>query len=106
VDPRAKIILDVKCPGSGEEGKNFWPNLGKLRPKDEVKFVIAGRADYDYAVGVIREHDLVGRPLLFSPVWGAIDLKDLAAWILEDGLDARLQVQLHKLVWGEDARGV
>lgn len=106
VDARAKIVLDVKCPGSGEERKNYWPNLGKLRPGDEVKFVIADRADYDYAVGVIREHELEGRPLLFSPVWGAIDLKDLAAWILADGLDARLQVQLHKLIWGADARGV
>ena len=106
VDERAKIILDVKCPGSGEEGKNHWPNLSKLRKHDEVKFVIADRDDYAYAVAVIRNHGLEGRPLLFSPVWGAIDLKDLAAWILEDGIDARFQVQLHKLIWGSDARGV
>ncbi len=106
VDARAKIVLDVKCPGSGEERKNFWPNLAKLRAGDEVKFVIADRADYDYAVGVIRDHDLEGRPLLFSPVWGAIGLEDLAAWILAEGIDARLQVQLHKLIWGAEARGV
>ncbi len=106
VDPRAKIILDVKCPGSGEETKNFWPNLGKLRAHDEVKFVIGDRADYEYARGVIRDHRLEGRPLLFSPVWGAIDLADLAAWMLADGVEARLQVQLHKLIWGAEARGV
>lgn len=106
VDPRAKIILDVKCPGSGEERKNFWPNLAKLRAHDEVKFVLADRADYDYALGVIREHGLEGRALLFSPVWGSLDLKDLAAWMLEDGIEARLQIQLHKLIWGADARGV
>ncbi len=106
VDPRAKIILDVKCPGSGEERKNFWPNLAKLRAHDEVKFVLADRADYDYALGVIREHGLEGRALLFSPVWGSLDLKDLAAWMLEDRIEARLQIQLHKLIWGADARGV
>ena len=106
VDERAKVILDVKCPGSGEEAKNHWPNLAKLRKHDEVKFVIADRDDYAYAVAVIRNHGLEGRPLLFSPVWGAIELQDLAAWILEDGIDARFQVQLHKLIWGGDARGV
>ncbi|HEU5163425.1 MAG TPA: radical SAM protein [Thermoanaerobaculia bacterium] len=106
VDPRAKVILDVKCPGSGEEAKNFWPNLSNLRPHDEVKFVIADRADYEYAREVVQKHRLEGRPILFSPVWGAIDLKDLAAWMLEDGIEARFQVQLHKLIWGADARGV
>ena len=106
VDSRATIILDVKCPGSGEEEKNFWPNLGKLRAHDEVKFVIGGRADYEYARGVVREHRLEGRPLLFSPVWGAIDLRDLAGWMLEDGVEGRLQVQQHKLIWGAETRGV
>jgi 7-carboxy-7-deazaguanine synthase len=106
VDERAKVILDVKCPGSGEDAKNYWPNLSRLRPHDEVKFVIADRADFEYARDVIREHRLDGRPLLFSPVWGAIDLQELAEWILAEGIDARMQVQLHKLIWGADARGV
>lgn len=105
VDPRAKIILDVKCPGSGEESKNYWPNLERLRPHDEVKFVIADRVDYEYARNLTREK-LVGRTVLFSPVWGAMPLEDLAAWMLEDGVDARMQVQLHKLIWGAEARGV
>lgn len=105
VDPRAKIILDVKCPGSGEESKNYWPNLERLRTHDEVKFVIADRVDYEYARNLTREK-LVGRTVLFSPVWGAMPLEDLAAWMLEDGVDARMQVQLHKLIWGAEARGV
>lgn len=105
VDPRAKIILDVKCPGSGEESKNYWPNLERLRPHDEVKFVIADRADYEYARDLTREK-LVGRTVIFSPAWSAMPLADLAAWILEDGVDARMQVQLHKLIWGAEARGV
>jgi 7-carboxy-7-deazaguanine synthase len=105
VDPRAKIILDVKCPGSGEESKNYWPNLGRLRPHDEVKFVIADRVDYEYAREVTRQK-LAGRTVIFSPVWEAMPLADLAAWMLEDGVDARMQVQLHKLIWGAEARGV
>ncbi|MGH9457447.1 MAG: radical SAM protein [Thermoanaerobaculia bacterium] len=106
VDARAKIILDIKCPASGEEGKNFWPNLERLRPHDEVKFVIADRADYDYAVRVVRERELSERTVLFSPVWGVLDLRTLAEWILADALDVRLQTQLHKHIWGAEARGV
>jgi 7-carboxy-7-deazaguanine synthase len=106
VDARAKLVIDVKCPGSGESGKNFWPNLDRLREGDEVKFVIAGREDYDWAREVIERHRLAGRPLLFSPVWGAVEIKDLAEWILADRLPVRLQTQLHKLIWGADARGV
>ncbi|MFN2239847.1 MAG: radical SAM protein [Thermoanaerobaculia bacterium] len=105
VDPRAKIILDVKCPGSGEESKNYWPNLERLRSHDEVKFVIADRVDYEYARDLTRER-LAGRTVIFSPVWGALPLADLAAWMLEDGVEARMQVQLHKLIWGAEARGV
>lgn len=106
VDARAKIILDVKCPGSGEAEKNRWENLDILRPHDEVKFVLAGREDYDFARRVIAERNLGGRTLLFSPVWGELDLKTLAEWMLADRVEARLQTQLHKHIWGAEARGV
>ena len=105
VDPRAKIILDVKCPGSGEESKNHWPNLAKLREHDEIKFVLANREDYDYARRVIGEHRLEGRTILFSAVWDQLPIRELAEWLLADRVPARLQTQLHKLIWGEE-RGV
>lgn len=107
---RWRAVLDIKCPGSGMHERMHWNNLERLRPGDELKFVIAGRADFDYAVGRIRRHalDRHGCPLLISPVGGVPDLKlpDLAAWILESRLPLRLQLQLHKLVWPPDARGV
>jgi len=106
VDRRAKIILDVKCPGSGEVEKNYWPKLDKLRPHDEVKFVIADRGDYEWARGVIAQHNLAGRTILFSPVWGELDLKTLAEMMLADRVPARLQTQLHKHIWGADVKGV
>jgi len=106
VDRRAKIILDIKCPGSGEADKNYWPNIEKLRPQDEIKFVIADRADYEWACGVIEEKQLAGRTILFSPVWGELDLKPLAEWMLADRVPARLQTQLHKHIWGADVKGV
>ena len=106
VDRRAKIILDIKCPGSGEAEKNYWPNLEKLRPQDEIKFVIADRADYDWARNVIEEKKLAGRTILFSPVWSELDLKPLAEWMLADRVPARLQTQLHKHIWGADVKGV
>lgn len=106
VDRRAKIILDIKCPGSGEADKNRWENLEQLRPHDEIKFVIADRADYDWARRVIDERRLAGRTILFSPVWGETDLKTLAEWMLADRVPARLQTQLHKHIWGADVRGV
>jgi Organic radical activating enzymes len=106
VDRRAKIILDVKCPGSGEVEKNLWPNLEHLRPHDEIKFVIADRTDYEWARGVIEERGLAGRTILFSPVWGELDLKPLAEWMLADRVPARLQTQLHKHIWGPDVKGV
>jgi 7-carboxy-7-deazaguanine synthase len=100
-------IVDVKCPGSGESANNHWPNLDRLRTTDELKFVLAGRADYDWAKQVIVERALANRcPIHFSPVHGAIDLAELAQWILDDRLPVRLSLQLHKLVWGSDARGV
>jgi 7-carboxy-7-deazaguanine synthase len=109
VDERAKIILDVKCPASGEAGRNHWPNLERLRAdRDEVKFVVADRADWDYAREVVTRYDLQrrARAVLVSPVWGETDLRALAEWIKESGLDVRMQLQLHKYVWGAQARGV
>ena len=108
VDPRVRRILDVKCPGSGESANNHWPNLDHLKAGDELKFVLAGRADYDWAVAVIAGRGLAqrGLPIHFSPVWGALDPAELAGWILADRLPVRLGVQLHKWVWGADARGV
>jgi 7-carboxy-7-deazaguanine synthase len=106
VDPRARIILDIKCPASGESSKNRWANLENLRPHDEIKFVIAGRADYDWAREVIAQRSLEGHTILFSPVWGELDLKPLAEWMLADGVPARLQTQLHKHIWGPDVHGV
>jgi len=109
VDPRASIILDVKCPASGEEQRNDWSNLERLRPdKDEVKFVISDFADWNYALKIIQEYDLSSRTraILISPVWGGINLPDVADWIAGSGLDIRMQLQLHKYVWGPEARGV
>jgi 7-carboxy-7-deazaguanine synthase len=108
VDQRAKIILDVKCPSSGEEGRNCWSNLERLRPeKDEVKFVIASLNDWIYTQKIIEEYKLDTRAkILISPAWGAIDLKDIADWVSASGLDVRLQLQLHKYIWGPEARAV
>ena len=108
LDPRAIKILDVKCPGSGEAHRNFWPNLEALNPRDEIKFVIKDRADFDFALDVIRGYKLDERELhvLFSPVWGEVDLKDLAGWMLQSGARGRMQLQMHKFIWGAEARGV
>jgi 7-carboxy-7-deazaguanine synthase len=105
---RVKAIIDVKCPGSGESGKMYWPNLKTLKPVDEVKFVIKDRADFDYAVEVVTNHRLTERAaaVLFSPVFGAMAPDELAKWILESGLPVRLQLQAHKYIWRPDARGV
>ncbi|HLO01387.1 MAG TPA: radical SAM protein [Pyrinomonadaceae bacterium] len=109
VDARAKIILDIKCPASGEETRNHWPNLERLRPdRDEVKFVIMNRDDWTYALDVIKRHALERRTraILISPAWGAMDLKEVAQWVAASGLDLRMQLQLHKYIWGPEARGV
>jgi 7-carboxy-7-deazaguanine synthase len=106
VDRRATIILDIKCPGSGEVEKNHWENLQHLKPRDEIKFVIADRTDYDWARRVIEERNLNRWTVLFSPVWGEMNLQSLAEWMLADRVPARLQTQLHKHIWGAEARGV
>jgi 7-carboxy-7-deazaguanine synthase len=109
VDSRARIILDVKCPASGEAARNHWENLDRLRPdKDEVKFVIANFEDWKYAKEIIARYELKKRAkaVLISPVWGQVDLKNLADWISTSGLDVRMQLQLHKYIWGPEARGV
>jgi len=107
--PRGVVrIVDVKCPASGEADKNHWSNLDLLAPSDEVKFVVQDRADYEFARDVIQRYGLVGRceAVLLSPVHGVLPPKDLAAWILQDGLPVRLQLQAHKYIWSADARGV
>jgi 7-carboxy-7-deazaguanine synthase len=107
VDPRVTRIMDLKAPGSGEAEKNLWRNLDHLTARDEVKVVIADRRDYVWARDVVRSRGLTAKlAVLFSPVHGELPLSDLAAWILEDRLPVRLQTQLHKLVWGAEARGV
>jgi len=101
-------VLDVKCPGSGEAARNCWENLDRLRPHDEVKFVVADRADYEFARDVIVSRSLAGRAgaIHLSPVHGALDPKTLSEWVLADRLPARVQLQLHKYIWSPDTRGV
>ena len=101
-------IVDVKCPGSGESHRNDWTNMDRLTARDEVKFVIRDRDDYDFACRTVAEHNLTRRAgaVLFSPVHGVLDPKLLASWILADRLPVRLQVQVHKYVWEPDTRGV
>ena len=108
VDPRVRRIVDIKCPGSGEAEHNRWENLASLRSGDELKLVLADRADYEWALAVVREQrlDRLGTPIHFSPVHGRLDPAELAGWILEDGAPVRLGQQLHKLLWGADAHGV
>ncbi len=106
VDPRAKIILDIKCPGSGEAEKNRWSNLDILRPHDEIKFVIADRADYEWSRNLIEQRQLDRWTVLLSPVWDEMNMKSLAEWMLADRLPARFQTQLHKHIWGADVHGV
>ncbi len=107
--PEAVVtILDVKCPASSESHRNLWENLGRLRPHDEVKFVVQDRADYEYARDVIARHRLAGRAaaIHLSPVHGVLPPAELAAWVLADRLPARVQLQVHKLIWSPDTRGV
>jgi 7-carboxy-7-deazaguanine synthase len=104
VDDRVSVILDVKTPGSGEVDKNLWSNITLLKPKDEVKFVLCDQADYVWAKQVLVEHGIVAKcPVLFSPVYEQLPPRDLAEWILADRLQVRMQIQLHKVLWGEVA---
>jgi 7-carboxy-7-deazaguanine synthase len=100
--------MDVKCPGSGMEKRNLLANLDYLKPTDELKFVLVDRADYEWAREFVRGRDLpsICREIIFSPVFGRLDNRALAEWILEDRLPVRMQLQMHKYIWEPDARGV
>lgn len=106
VDPRVHIIMDLKCPGSGECDQNCWDNLGRLKPSDEIKFVIADRRDFEWACELCRSRLDRSRTVLFSPVFGELAPRTLAEWILESELPVRLQLQQHKYIWEPAARGV
>ena len=108
VDPRVHKIMDLKAPGSGESHRNRWSNLEHLTARDEIKFVLAGREDYEWMRGVIRERGLEARgvALLASTVWGRLAARDLVAWVLEDRLAVRVQMQMHKVIWGAETQGV
>lgn len=101
-------IMDLKCPGSGEVEKNHWPNIDYLSARDEVKFVIANREDYEWSRETTQRYALSQRcnAVLFSPVFGSIRPDDLVQWILDDGLDVRFQLQMHKFIWPPEQRGV
>ena len=103
LDPRVVKVMDLKTPDSGEAAKNRWENLVHLGAQDQIKFVVCSRADYDWARGRIAEHDLTARcEVLMSPAFGRIEPRELAEWILADRLEVRFQLQLHKILWGEE----
>lgn len=107
VDPRVRILLDLKTPGSGESAANRWENLALLKPTDEVKIIVCDRDDFDWAADRVREHRLDERcPVLLGPAHGRVEPGELAEWILQSGLHLRLQLQLHKQLWGAETRGV
>lgn len=107
VDRRVHVIMDIKCPASGESERNRWENLDALKPTDEVKLVVASRDDFEWAEAVVRERQLHERfGVIFSPVFGKVEPADLARWVLDAGLQVRMQVQLHKYIWDPKARGV
>ncbi len=101
VDPRVVKILDIKTPDSGEVEKNLWDNLALLQPQDQVKFVLCSRKDYEWARDFLRQHPLPVQEILFSPSHAQLPLRDLAEWVLADALPVRVQIQLHKLIWGD-----
>ena len=107
IDPRVSIIMDVKCPGSGMADRMRWGNISHLSKKDEVKFVLTDQADYEWAKNIVSQYQLGDRsPVLFSPVFGLLALQSLAEWVLQDRLPVRVQIQLHKLIWDPETRGV
>jgi 7-carboxy-7-deazaguanine synthase len=102
IDSRVKIILDIKTPNSGESESNFWENLLIIKPSDEIKFVIENREDYEWSKNILLSKDLFLKvPIIFSPVYKKLKPKKLSEWILKDNLPVRLQIQLHKIIWGE-----
>ena len=102
VDKRVSVILDIKTPDSGEVANNVWTNLDHLKPADEVKFVLCSRADYEWAKEILAKYRIADQcPVLFSPVYSQVNPTDLAEWVLQDKLPVRMQVQLHKILWGE-----
>ncbi len=102
VDERVSRVLDIKTPASGEAERNLWTNLDTLTSHDQIKFVLCSREDYDWAVAQIRSRGMDEKPdILFSPAWGQVKPADLAEWVLEDQLNVRVQLQLHKLLWGD-----
>jgi 7-carboxy-7-deazaguanine synthase len=108
VDTRVHKVMDLKCPGSGESHRNRWTNLEHIGPRDEIKFVVADRLDYEWMRTTIRDKRLTDRTraLLASAVFGRLAPRDLARWVLEDSVPVRVQLQLHKYIWGPDATGV
>jgi 7-carboxy-7-deazaguanine synthase len=108
VDPRVHRIMDLKTPGSGEAERNLFSNLEYLTPRDEVKFVIGSRADYEWSRALVREHQLAERcrAVLFSPIFGRIDPREIVEWVLADNLPVRFQLQMHKFIWTPTQRGV
>ena len=108
VDPRVHRIMDLKTPGSGELDKNLWSNIDHLTLRDEVKFVMGSREDYEWSRDKVQQHDLSSRchVVLFSPIFGRIDPRQIVEWILADNLDVRFQLQMHKFIWNPKQRGV
>lgn len=106
LDARVHIIMDIKCPGSGMVDRNLWSNIDSLKTSDEIKFVMAHREDYDWAIRVINERKLERFNLLFSPAFGLLQPKQLAEWMVEDKVKARLNLQQHKYIWHPRAKGV
>jgi 7-carboxy-7-deazaguanine synthase len=107
IDPRVKIIMDLKCPSSGMEKKNLYENLKSLKPTDELKFVIGNREDYEWTVEKLKRYNLQGKCIiLFSAVFGELEPVQLVNWILEDKLDVRFQLQMHKYIWHPEIKGV
>ena len=107
IDHRVKIIMDLKCPSSGMEKKNLYDNIQCLKQTDELKFVIGNREDFDWSVDVLKKYNLKGKcEILFSVVFGKLEPVELVNWILEDKLDVRFQLQMHKYIWHPETKGV
>jgi len=107
IDPRVKRIVDIKCPGSKMEKRNRWENISSLTSNDEIKFVLADRADYEWAKQIINDYELADRcTILFSPVFGSLNNRELAEWMLRDHVQATYQLQMHKYIWDPTTRGV